>query len=239
MVPQDRECQKRHFFCFHPHLSGRTEDLTQECMSENYPNPSGEDASKLDEGGKSEDTELESLFKEDDAPEGETAEEKVARLEAEMATMKKGVAKFFSEKGRKEKAAKEATEAKKTPIHSSDDVTELFLESKPEAELVKDDLQKIADAKYDGSIIKAWKGETWLHEKAKALSEEATAKGKIQPPSSETAPTTDMSALAKLDDEAQAAAIRKMSDKEYSKWKDYQKRQASSSHGGMLSLSPR
>ena len=191
------------------------------------------------QGAGSEDADLESLFKDEDAPEGETLEDKVARLEAQDEARRKGVAKFFSEKGRKEKATKEVPEAKKTPTHTSDDVTELFLESKPEAELVKDDLQKIADAKYDGSIIKAWKGETWLHEKAKALSEEAVAKGKIQPPSSQVPSVADMASIAKLPDEELAAAIRKMDDKTYSKWKDYQKRQASSHNNGMISLSPR
>lgn len=190
-------------------------------------------------GTGTEDTELEALFKEEEAPEGETAEERVERLEAELAKTKKGVAKYFSEKGRKEKAAQAPDTAKKTPTQTSDDVTELFLESKPEASYVKDDLQKIADAKYDGSIIKAWKGETWLHKKAKALSEEEAAKGKIQPPSSQTPSVTDMASIARLPDEEQAAAIRKMDDKTYSKWKDYQKRQASAHSGGMISLSPR
>jgi len=208
-------------------------------MSEKDPSLNEEDTSKLQTGGESEDADLEDLFKDEEAPEGETAEEKVARMEKEMATMKKGVAKFFSERGRKEKAAKEVKATERVPIQSSDDVTELFLESKPEAELVKDDLQKIADAKYNGSIIKAWKGESWLHEKAKALSDAEVAKGKIQAPSSETSSNMDMSSVAKLPDEEQAAAIRKMSDKDYQKWKDYQRRQASSTHGGMLSLSPR
>lgn len=208
-------------------------------MSEKDPSLNEEDTSKLQTGGESEDADLEDLFKDEEAPEGETAEEKVARMEKEMATMKKGVAKFFSERGRKEKAAKEVKATERVPIQSSDDVTELFLESKPEAELVKDDLQKIADAKYNGSIIKAWKGESWLHEKAKALSDAEVAKGKIQAPSSETSSNMDMSSIAKLPDEEQAAAIRKMSDKDYQKWKDYQRRQASSTHGGMLSLSPR
>ena len=52
-------------------------------MSEQDPNPSGEDTSKLNEGGKSEDADLESLFKDEEAPEGETLEDKVARLEAQ------------------------------------------------------------------------------------------------------------------------------------------------------------
>lgn len=209
-------------------------------MSEQDPNQSGEDTSKLDNGGESDDADiqaLESLFKdsEDDTSQ-ETPDEKVARLEAEMASVKKGVAKFFSEKGRKEKAE---SSSKATPSHSSDDVTELFLESKPEAALVKEDLQKIADAKYDGSIIKAWKGEEWLHEKAKALSETETAKGRITAPQKGTVSSTDMSQIARLSDEEQALAIRKMSDKEYTKWKEYQRQHSAGTHGGMISLSPR
>ena len=208
-------------------------------MSEQDPSLNEEDTSKLQTGGKSEDADLESLFKDEEAPDDETADEKVERMEKEIATMKKGVAKFFSEKGRKEKATSEAPAPKGTPNHSSDDVTELFLESKPEAALVQDDLRTIADAKYGGSILKAWKGETWLHAKAKALSDEAVAKGKIQAPSSEVQSVTDMESIARLDDDAQAQAIRKMSEKDYQKWQDYQRRKASSKHGGMLSLSPR
>lgn len=208
-------------------------------MSEQDPNPSGEDTSKLPEGGKSEDADLESLFKDEEAPEGETLEDKVARLEAQDEARRKGVAKFFSEKGRKEKATKEVPEAQKAPTHTSDDVTELFLESKPEAELVKDDLQKIADKLYNGSIIKAWKNEEWLQVKAKALSEEAVAKGKIQAPSTEVGSVTSFEAVARMSDEEQAVAIRKMSDKDYSKWKDYMKRHSDGKSGGMISLAPR
>lgn len=189
-------------------------------------------------GSESEDDGLSFLFKEEEAPDGESAEDKAARLEEEMANYKKQVAKAFSDKGRKEKAAKEAT-AKEVPNHASDDVTELFLESKPEAELVKDDLKVIADAKYGGSIIKAWKGETWLHEKASALSADLEAKGKINPPSTTVSGAMPMEAIAKLPDEEQAAAIRKMDDKTYSKYKDYLKRQSESRHAGMISLSPR
>lgn len=207
-------------------------------MSEKDLNQNEEDASTPHDGSESEDDGLGFLFKEEEAPEGESAEEKATRLEEEMANYKKQVAKAFSDKGRKEKAAKEAP-AKEVPTHASDDVTELFLESKPEAELVKDDLKVIADAKYGGSIIKAWKGETWLHEKASALSADLKAKGKINAPSTTTSATNSMEEIARLSDDEQASAIRKMDDKTYSKWKDYQKRQASSRNGGMLSLSPR
>ncbi len=82
-------------------------------MSEKDPNLNEEDASKLHTGGESEDADLESLFIDEEAPEGETAEEKVARMEKEMATMKKGVAKFFSERGRKERQPKKLPKSKR------------------------------------------------------------------------------------------------------------------------------
>lgn len=185
-------------------------------------------------GTGTEDADLESLFNEEVAPEGETAEEKVARLEAKLEETRKGVSKYFSEKGRKEKEAKQTVTTQKTPTHTSDDVTELFLESKPEAVLVKDDLQQIADAKYNGSIVKAWKNESWLQAKAKSLSEEEAAKGKIQPPSNQPAQTTSFEAVARMSDEDQAQAIKKMSDKDYTKWQEYLRKHTPSN--GVLSL---
>lgn len=184
-------------------------------------------------GSEAEDT-FADLFKEEEAPEGETLEQKVARMEKETEAMKKGVSKFFSDKGRKEKAEVKV-EKKETVNQSSDDVTELFLESKPEASLVKDDLKTIADAKYNGSIVKAWKEETWLHEKAKALSEQEVNKGKITPPSSETATVTNMEAVSKMSDDEQAKAIKNMSDKDYAKWKEYL-RKNSGNNSGVLTI---
>lgn len=214
-------------------------------MSEENVNQQKEVTTTPNAGTGTEAAELEAMFKGEEAPEGETVEQENARLRQQLENTKKGVSQFFSNKGRQEKeeAAKKKAEedAKKTPTPnpSSDDVTELFLESKPEAALVKDDLETIAKAKYDGSIVKAWKNEAWLQEKAKALSADEVAKGKIKPPSSATGQAVDMAHIAKLDDEAQAKAIHDMSDKEYQKWKEFQKREASSKHGGMISLSPR
>jgi hypothetical protein len=53
---------------------------------------------------------------------------------------------------------------------------------------VQDDLQAIAAAKYDGSILKAWRNEPWVQEKASALksanNETEVNKSKISSPSS-------------------------------------------------------
>lgn len=203
-------------------------------MYEEDPNQSGEDTSKLNDGGESEDADIQALFGGEENHDEESSEEKVTRLENEMATIKKGVAKFFSEKGRKEKATNTVQVAQSTTNHSSDDVTELFLESKPQAEFVKDDLKTIADAKYGGSIIKAWKGETWLHAKAQALSEETANKGKINAPDSRTQSTVTMDVVARMSDDEQAQSIKKMSDKDYQKWQEFQRNHSNKS--GVLSL---
>lgn len=73
-------------------------------------------------------------------------------------------------------------------VNDFDDITEMFMVQNPVAEVVKDDLKTIADAKYNGSIIKAWKGEGWLRDKATALEnskkEEEISKSKISAPAS-------------------------------------------------------
>lgn len=156
-------------------------------MSEQDPNLDEEAQAKLPQGGESED-ELADLFKEEEAPEGETLEEKVARMEEEQANIKKGVAKYFSEKGREKKVEKEpANVTPKQPESQNDDVTELFYTTNPKAELVADQLREVADKLYGGSILKAWKNEEFLREKAETLANKKTEseanKAKIGKPS--------------------------------------------------------
>lgn len=139
-------------------------------MSEQDPNHDEEDASKLHAGGDSED-ELADLFKGDDSEE-ETNEEKVARLEEEVANMKKGVAKRFSDEGRERK---EKETPKEAPSYSqNDDVVELFYTTNPKAELVADQLRVVADKLYGGSILKAWKNEEFLRDKSEMLANKKT-----------------------------------------------------------------
>jgi hypothetical protein len=160
-------------------------------------------------------------------------DEEVPVSRKEFSALKKGVDKFFSEKGKE--APKPVSEPKEAPTPSpNDDVTELFLTGTPQAELVKDDLKTVADAKYNGSIIKAWKGEEWLHAKAEALSEQEKAKKKIQSPSNQIEGEIDFAAIEKLPDEEQGQAIKKMSDKDYKRWKEYQVRR--SPKGGIITL---
>lgn len=170
-------------------------------MTEENSNLEEEEISTPAVGDESEDSELEDLF----AETGDTV------TREEFDALKKGVAKYFSQKGREK--TKEAPAPKETPTQPSDDVTELFLESKPEAELVKDDLKTIADAKYGGSIIKAWKGEEWLHAKAQALSEESKAKSKVQTPSNQIEGEIDFENIS-------AEQVAKLSDKDYRKYQE-------------------
>lgn len=136
---------------------------------------------------EAEDT-LESLFADDD----EHEDEYVSRKEYE--NLKKGAQKLATEFGNLKKAKKvEETKTKEEPKEvEKDDLSELFYTQVPNAELVEDDLQSVADAKYNGSILKAWKGEQWLQDKAQSMSEakskEEEAKSKIKKPSNGTAP---------------------------------------------------
>ena len=96
-------------------------------MTEEDLNQNQEDTSNLGDGSDSEDSELADLFADTEGKETVSREE--------FDSLKKGVAKFFSEKGRKEKD-KTVAEPKVTPNQSSDDVTELFLESRPDRKSV-------------------------------------------------------------------------------------------------------
>lgn len=150
-------------------------DLNQEEEATANPTPGSESDDSLDE-----------LFQDAEVPEDETSDEKVARLEKEVSDIKKGVSKFFSEKGREKKAEVKAVETPKANAPHNDDVTELFFTTTPQAEAVKDQLQQVADKLYGGSLLKAWRGEEFLREKAEDISkktkEAETNKSKIQAP---------------------------------------------------------
>ena len=96
----------------------------------------------------------------------------------------KGVKKLATKIGRTSEP--KPTVEVKTEVKSSDDNTELFYLNKPDAELVSDDLEAVAKAKYGGSVIQAWKNEQWLQEKSLTLSnakkEKEELEGKIKSP---------------------------------------------------------
>ena len=160
-------------------------------MLKDTPNPDEEAEAKLGQGGESEDEkEFNALF------DGINLDDDNADIEAlrkQVEDVKKGAAKFFSEKGMK-KAQEEKDVKQDTTIISptknevvESDLEVLFFESKPEADLVKDDLKQVAKAK-GLTIIQAWKSESWLQNKAKALHSEKIEteenRGRIGDPSS-------------------------------------------------------
>lgn len=178
-----------------------------------------EDKSKLHQGSESEDEdddEFEELLKKID----EDSDEPVTR--EELNQLKKAIAKGFSDRGRKAKEEKKeepaktaVTEAKASEV---DDLTEMFLEQNPKVELVKEKLDKVAKSLYGGSIIKAWRNETWLREMADSIekekSEEEANKAKVGAPSKTIG--TNKADFKKMPFEE----AKKLSDDDFAKWSE-------------------
>lgn len=164
--------------------------------NENQPIDENEQDSTLEDDRVSEEaTDFENLFADDD-----DSQEDAPVTREEYNRLLKGVKKLASIQGQKKEQPKDKAETKADVVvsHQDDDVSELFFAQIPKAELVSEDLKKIAEAKYSGSILKAWKGESWIQEKATALevarNEDEVNKEKIRKPSSGTAPSrTDVS----------------------------------------------
>lgn len=131
-------------------------------------NEESKDDSTLNQERESEeaDDDLDSLFAEDD----DSQEEQPVSRE-EYNRLLKGTKKLATELGRIKSQPKE--EEKETPkkeeSNQLDDFTEMFYSQTPQAELVKEDLQAVAEAKYNGSVYKAWKNEKWMQDKASSL----------------------------------------------------------------------
>jgi enamine deaminase RidA (YjgF/YER057c/UK114 family) len=153
-----------------------------------------EEDTRIDENEKStlnneldstEADDLDSLFAED-----ETQEDAPVTRE-EYNRLLKGVQKLASQQGREKSqpVTKQETKETSSVSHQSDDVSELFFAQVPQAELVLKDLEAIS--KTTGkSILKVWKEESWLQDKAKALNDAKIAdeenKSKISKPTSGT-----------------------------------------------------
>jgi hypothetical protein len=88
--------------------------------------------------------------------------------------------KEFAEKGQIKK------EVKSVVADGNEDITEeLLLVKNPEAETVLDDVKAVADAKYNGNRVKAYREEAWLQEKAKIEMQKEENIKKIKSPSSD------------------------------------------------------
>ena len=152
------------------------------------PTPEQEAAAKLAKEGESEEQkEFNKLFEGIDLDD-ENAD--IEELKQKVADIQKGAAKFFSEKGMKKEATKEDPAKPAVKVEDASDLEVIFFESKPEASLVEDDLKTVAKAK-GISLIQAWKTESWIQSKAKALQSEKTEKesnnGRVADPSAEFA----------------------------------------------------
>lgn len=181
-----------------------------------------EDTSKPALGSESEDEDDDAEFEELLSKfEGSDEDEPVSR--EEFNALKKGVAKYFSEKGRKqaEESKKVITETKSAPeakANEVDDLTEMFLEQNPKVELVKEKLDKVAQALYGGSLIKAWRNEPWLREMADSIekekSEEEANKAKVGAPSKIVG--SNKTDFKKMPFEE----AKKLSDDDFAKWSE-------------------
>jgi hypothetical protein len=158
-------------------------------MSEDKTTLDENEQSTLDENAETEQVEdLDNLFDEEEKQE----DEPVTREEYNK--LLKGTQKLATQYGNLKTQKKEdvKTKPESKVVAPSDDISELFYAQIPKAELVSDDLKTIAESKYGGSILKAWKGESWIQEKASALestkNEDEANKSKISKPSNGTSP---------------------------------------------------
>lgn len=145
-------------------------------------------------GSESEDSaeDLASLFADDSSSQ---EDDKVARLEKELADLKKGMAKAFSEKGR------EAKEQPKQEVktNTSAVIKNLYFNANPEAKEIWDIVEKEAQT-LGKDPFELYESSTYLKGEARARAEarkvEEENKSKISKPSSGTAPKqTDISSV--------------------------------------------
>jgi len=186
-------------------------------------NPNEEVTTNPQEGSESEEREqeqqeesLETLFDDSEAPEEETLEEKVKRQEEELAKIKKGVSKFFSDQGRKKK---EEAKEEKAPTNV---IKSLYFNANPEAKEVWDLVE--ADAKaLNKDPFELYETREGYKLEAKAIMQkreaEDKAKSKISKPSNSPALQKKLSEIkseevAKLKPSEKMKWIKMMADKE-------------------------
>lgn len=161
-------------------------------MSDENLNQEEKDLSKSPDGSESEDA-LDDLFKSDDDSQEELEDsEKVKKLEERLGNIEKGVKKYFSENGRKQKETVKQTEPQKeaqaTPaVHSV--LKTLYFDKHPEAQDYWEQVEK--EAKLLGKDpFELYESSAYLKGEAKARHdakiEEETNKKKIDTPSNGT-----------------------------------------------------
>ena len=159
-------------------------------MSEENLTPEQEAEAKLAKESESEDA-LDDLFKsDDDSQEDLEDSEKVKKLEERLGNIEKGVKKFFSENGRKQKEVEKQPEPQKEApaipsVHSV--LKSLYFDKHPEAKEYWSEVEK--EAKLLGKdAFELYESSSFLRGEAKARHdakiEEETNKAKIDKPSS-------------------------------------------------------
>lgn len=162
-------------------------------MSDENLNQEEKDLSKSPYGSESEDA-LDDLFKSDDDSQEELEDsEKVKKLEERLGNIEKGVKKFFSENGRKQKEIEKQPEKKeevietKSPVHSV--LKTLYFDKHPEAQDYWEQVEKEAKL-LDKDPFELYESSAYLKGEAKARHdakiEEETNKKKIDTPSNGT-----------------------------------------------------
>ncbi len=144
---------------------------------ENQPLDGNVNTTSVEDRESEEALDLETLFQDDNL-----SEDDVPVSREEFNRLQKGIKKIASQLGQTK-----SQPAVNNEVVETDDVSELFFAQIPKAERVQDDLQTIAKAKYGGSILKAWRGESWIQDKATALEnaakEDEVNRSKIDKPS--------------------------------------------------------
>lgn len=159
-------------------------------MSDENLNQDEEAKATPDAGSESEDA-LDEIFKSDDDSQEELEDsEKVKKLEERLGNIEKGVKKFFSENGRKQKEAEKQPETQKEvdskpAVHSV--LKSLYFDKHPEAQEYWGEVEK--EAKLLGKDpFELYESSSFLRGEAKARHdakiEEETNKAKIEKPSS-------------------------------------------------------
>lgn len=149
-----------------------------------------QDSTLQQEERESEDAlDLDDLFAdEDDSQEEELSE--TEQLKAEIKRLEKGIKTLAERQGREKNTDEKQQTKTESKSNDLDDVSEMFFTHTPVAELVSDDIKTIADAKYNGSVIKAWRNEKWLQDKANSLDsarkEEEANRAKVSRPANGT-----------------------------------------------------
>jgi hypothetical protein len=186
--------------------------------------PTLDETRNSDDNGESAD-EFADLFADDGDEDAPVSREEYNRL-------LKGTKKLATELGRIKTTKVEKKEEAPIAGDVNPVLKSLYFKQNPEAQEVWEEV--VREAKSLGKDPFAlYEGSSYFKGEAKARfsekSEQVENKNKLQAPSSNASFGSNMEAIYRMDDESQAAAIRSMSSKDYTKWKDHLRSKSSGS----------